>query len=239
MFRILNDKFCIFRTDGVLYAAWESSPALTVTKMQQIVSEAYFHTLDDSPLLRGAHECAKEILSIAPKDLAEKLRNIPDQHMYGTVTMLHDEPNKKTERIDFDSIAQSFADDARNALIGELDRTDKGVERMRSGDMSVFDGIWKNVKPQEMETKLTWHNADEELPKIGKEVFVLVWDEDCPSYLQYDLATYEGSSCYTDSKGREWSTCNDWSEGQKWFVAFWAESPEIDLRTNKQFCFTR
>jgi len=92
---------------------------------------------------------------------------------------------------------------------------------------------------QPMETKLTWHNADEELPKIGKEVFVLVWDEDCPSYLQYDLATYECGSCYTDSKGREWSTCNDWSEGQKWFVAFWAEAPEIDLRIDKQFSFTK
>lgn len=50
--------------------------------------------------------------------------------------------------VDFDSIAQSFADNAKNALIDEMERIDKGIERIKLGDTSVFDGIWKNVKPK-------------------------------------------------------------------------------------------
>lgn len=71
--------------DGVLYASVHSSKAVAKIWIDSVIAEAYFHHLDESEILREAHQMALDILKRDPPEMAEKIRSsIRDQKCYGT-----------------------------------------------------------------------------------------------------------------------------------------------------------
>lgn len=80
-----KEKVFFVRLDGVLYAATHSSEFLARQQIYDVIAVACFHHLDESELLRDAHQVALDLLSQMPPEQAELFdRNFPDQECYGT-----------------------------------------------------------------------------------------------------------------------------------------------------------
>lgn len=85
MIQLPYPKLLFVRLDGVEYAAHEASEFLNKIRMDEIISTAAFHHLEDSELLREANKLAKQILSQLPPEQAAMFRAVPDQPCFGTM----------------------------------------------------------------------------------------------------------------------------------------------------------
>lgn len=85
MINLHSPKAFFVRLDGVLYASTHSSKFLARKQIEDVIATAYFHHLDESHLLRDAHQVALDLLNRMPPEQAEQFdRNFPDQECYGT-----------------------------------------------------------------------------------------------------------------------------------------------------------
>lgn len=100
MINIYTPHLFFVRLDGVLFAAANESRALANMRIQEIIATAYFHRIEDSDLLRDAHQLAEDMLIRVPPEQAERFRNLPDQPCYGTYKI--EVPEMPEVKITFD-----------------------------------------------------------------------------------------------------------------------------------------
>lgn len=84
MIHIPPPKLFFVCLDGVQYAATDSSEFMARRQIDDIIATAYFHHMEDSELLRDAHQVAVDVLKQLPPEQAATLRAVPDQKCFGT-----------------------------------------------------------------------------------------------------------------------------------------------------------
>lgn len=100
MIHIPPPKLFFVCLDGVQYAATDNSEFMARRQIDDIIATAYFHHMEDSELLRDAHQVAVDILNQLPPEQAAMLRAVPDQKCFGTCKI--EDPRAPMVNITFD-----------------------------------------------------------------------------------------------------------------------------------------